>query len=90
MSMIKRFRRGESTYKCQVCGRATRNTGGDEGNTRLCFQCYELAGIENHPRLRLQHTGIDESELKFKRHVTRLSPEVKQKLQLPSVVGTEA
>jgi succinate dehydrogenase / fumarate reductase cytochrome b subunit len=34
--------------------------------------------------------GIEESELKFKRHVTRLSPEVKAKLQLPSVVGTGA
>jgi succinate dehydrogenase / fumarate reductase cytochrome b subunit len=34
--------------------------------------------------------GIDESELKFKRHVTRLDTDVKAKLQLPSVVGTEA
>ena len=34
--------------------------------------------------------GIDESELKFKRHVTRLDADVKAKLQLPSVVGTEA
>ncbi len=31
--------------------------------------------------------GIEESELKFKRHVTRLSPEIKAKLQVPSVVG---
>ena len=31
--------------------------------------------------------GIDESELKFKRHVTRLSPEVKAKLQLDSVTA---
>lgn len=30
--------------------------------------------------------GIDESELKFKRHVTRLSPEVKAKLKMPSVI----
>lgn len=34
--------------------------------------------------------GIEESELKFKRHVTRLSPEVKAKLQVPSAIGTEA
>jgi heterodisulfide reductase subunit B len=33
--------------------------------------------------------GIEESELKFKRHVTRLSPSVKAKLQVPSVVGTK-
>ena len=32
--------------------------------------------------------GIEESELKFKRHVTRLSPEVKAKLKVPSAVGT--
>ena len=34
--------------------------------------------------------GIDESELKFKRHVTRLSEDVKLKLQVESVVGTGA
>jgi succinate dehydrogenase / fumarate reductase cytochrome b subunit len=34
--------------------------------------------------------GIEESELKFKRHVTRLSPEVKAKLKVPSAVGTQA
>ena len=34
--------------------------------------------------------GIDESELKFRRHVTRLPIEVKEKLRLPSVVGTPA
>jgi succinate dehydrogenase / fumarate reductase cytochrome b subunit len=34
--------------------------------------------------------GIEESELKFKRHVTRLSPEIKAKLKVPSAVGTEA
>ena len=33
--------------------------------------------------------GIEESELKFKRHVTRLSPSVQAKLQVPSVVGTK-
>ncbi len=33
--------------------------------------------------------GIEESELKFKRHVTRLSPSVKAKLKVPSVVRTE-
>ncbi len=33
--------------------------------------------------------GIKESELKFRRHVTRLSPEVKAKLKMPSVIRTE-
>ena len=34
--------------------------------------------------------GLDESELKFKRHVTRLSTDVKHKLKVDSVVGTQA
>ena len=34
--------------------------------------------------------GIDESELKFKRHVTRVPISVQEKLRLPSVVGTPA
>ena len=34
--------------------------------------------------------GIDESELKFKRHVTRLSTDVQYKLKVDSVVGTQA
>jgi hypothetical protein len=43
---IKTFQRGSAVYKCNVCKRSTRNTG-DEGNCRLCAECYELAGIEN-------------------------------------------
>ena len=34
--------------------------------------------------------GIQESDLKFKRHVTRISPEIKAKLKVPSAVGTQA
>jgi hypothetical protein len=36
-----------STYKCDTCGRGTRNTGDQPIGSRLCPQCYELAGIEN-------------------------------------------
>ena len=43
---IRNFQRGSSTYTCRVCNRRTRNTG-DEGSTGLCFECFELAGIEN-------------------------------------------
>lgn len=43
---IKTFQRGSAVYKCNSCGRSTRNTG-DEGNSRLCYECYELAGIDN-------------------------------------------
>lgn len=33
-----------STYKCGVCGRRTRYTGGEAGN---CLECYEIAGYDN-------------------------------------------
>jgi len=35
-----------STYTCRCCGRLTRDTG-DNGSTRLCPPCFDLAGIEN-------------------------------------------
>lgn len=43
---VRKFERGSSTYNCNVCKRLTRNTG-DEGNSKLCSDCYELAGIAN-------------------------------------------
>lgn len=43
---INRFERGATTYRCACCKRLTRNTG-DEGSTGLCFECFELAGIDN-------------------------------------------
>lgn len=43
---VSKFERGSATYKCNACGRLTRNTG-DEGSARLCFECFELAGIDN-------------------------------------------
>lgn len=45
---IKKFRRGESTYTCHSCKKLTRNTGGDEIGCRLCLDCFNLAGIDNH------------------------------------------
>ena len=33
--------------------------------------------------------GIDEVELKFKRHIVRLSDDVKEKLKLPSVISAD-
>jgi len=41
-----RFQRGTGVYSCHVCGRKTRSTG-DNGQSELCPQCYELAGYEN-------------------------------------------
>lgn len=45
--MIKKFRRGETTYTCATCKKLTRNTGGDERGCGLCLDCYDLAGINN-------------------------------------------
>lgn len=36
-----------STYACETCGRRTRHTGVQSLGSRLCPQCFELAGIEN-------------------------------------------
>ena len=44
-----RFERGSGCYKCQSCGRTTRATGrGDNEFTKLCAECYDLAGLENY------------------------------------------
>src|SRR5262245_22634638 len=40
------FGRGGS-FKCDVCGRGTRHTGTQSMGSKLCPQCYDLAGIEN-------------------------------------------
>jgi hypothetical protein len=45
--MVKHFRRGSAVYKCECCGRGTRDTGVQSLGSKLCPQCYELAGIEN-------------------------------------------
>jgi hypothetical protein len=36
-------RRG--TFKCMTCERVTRNSGQDVDH--LCFECFELAGLDN-------------------------------------------
>src|SRR6516225_11864658 len=42
-----RFQRfGSGVFVCRMCSRSTRDTG-DNGNVRLCPQCYELAGLIN-------------------------------------------
>lgn len=43
------FARGSAVYKCRCCERSTRATGrGDNDHVRLCAECYDLAGEENH------------------------------------------
>lgn len=44
---ISQFRRGSSTFECQVCKRLTRDTGTQSIGNHICPQCFELAGIEN-------------------------------------------
>ena len=38
---------GGSAFTCDTCGRRTRYTGAQSLGSKLCPQCYELAGIEN-------------------------------------------
>jgi hypothetical protein len=38
---------GGSTYTCDTCGRGTRYTGAQSLGSKLCPQCFDLAGIEN-------------------------------------------
>ena len=44
--MNKHFQRGHGVYKCGVCGRQTRGSS-DSTNSRLCSQCYDIAGLDN-------------------------------------------
>ena len=49
MKVSNRFARGSGVYDCGCCGRATRSTGrGDNEHVRLCVDCFDLSGIENH------------------------------------------
>lgn len=41
------FERGTGSYRCECCGRLTRATGVQSVGSRLCPDCYELAGIYN-------------------------------------------
>ena len=45
--MIRKFYKGSAVFKCNVCGRGTRDTGAQSAGNKICPQCYELAGIEN-------------------------------------------
>lgn len=47
MSRNSHFQRGSGAYKCGACGRLTRHTGVQGGDSELCAQDWELAGIYN-------------------------------------------
>lgn len=46
-----RFQRGGmghgSTYRCEICGKLTRETGDDESSVLLCAACYWNCQIDN-------------------------------------------
>lgn len=45
--MNKHFAKGSGCYVCRVCKRNTRAVDDDSHHLRLCFECFEVAGIEN-------------------------------------------
>jgi hypothetical protein len=48
-NVTNRFARGSAVYECRCCHRNTRSTGrGDNEHVRLCAECYDLGGEENH------------------------------------------
>lgn len=47
--VANRFERGSGLYACRCCKRNTRSTGrGDNELVKLCEDCFDLAGEENH------------------------------------------
>jgi hypothetical protein len=47
MTKKNRFRRGGGgVYKCEICERSTRQVD-QGGDSRLCQECWDLAGLEN-------------------------------------------
>ena len=44
---MQRFQKGRSVFKCECCGRGTRETGVQSSGSDTCPQCYELCGLEN-------------------------------------------
>jgi len=45
--MNNRFRRGTGCFKCEECGKLTRQT---DNNTPYCRKCYEKMEKENEER----------------------------------------
>ena len=41
------FQRGSGCFVCEACGRRTRDTGTQSVGSRLCPDCYEIAGFYN-------------------------------------------
>lgn len=44
--MNNRFRAGRGVFTCSICKRRTRDSG-QALSADCCFECYELAGLQN-------------------------------------------
>lgn len=61
---------GGTTYICRCCKRTTRPTGtGDNDGVRLCVECYDLGGEENHLSDTGELYGSPEQVLRLVREV---------------------
>lgn len=46
-SHFQRGHYGSGCYKCNSCGKLTRETGEGESSCKLCYTCYEESGYWN-------------------------------------------
>lgn len=53
------FIKGSGVFTCRCCNRATRNTGGDNQDVRLCAECYDLSSYEN----KAMGDGLDAADI---------------------------
>ena len=68
---IKTFRRGSSTFPCNVCCRLTRDTGVQSAGNKICPQCFELAGIENE--ISDGYTTLEEKKTAIESYVAEIA-----------------
>ncbi len=47
MARETRFQKGSGAYRCQCCGKMTRETGDGESSVLLCCDCYWEGGVVN-------------------------------------------
>ncbi len=57
MARNNKFRAGEGSYKCECCGRMTRDTINSDG--RYCEQCEELLMLQNAHWDGCYNPGVD-------------------------------
>ena len=60
--LVSKFKKGSKVYKCESCGKMTRDTGRgeieDRGFGGTCAKCYDEGGYENeHQDYGSDHNG---------------------------------